>query len=290
MRLRSPSRSDGCKEYPAARRETAGMDTAIKRAIAALTFGADAQRHFDLAADRIAHALLEVTIPKIDGIEIGVKAEPSRLVGGDYIDLFVRGPASVVFGLGDASGKSLAAALNALMLRYLVRGLVTALGTDDLPLLVKHANTVVTQDVDADSFVTFIIGEVDRAAGTLRLVNAGHEPALILRSGAERLEVTAAQGLVLGVSPDAEYQQQLVPIASGDTIVLYTDGLTEATNERGELFTIDRLCDDIVANRALRPQELAESVFETVRAFAQGELRDDSTILVLRVWGGRTQR
>jgi sigma-B regulation protein RsbU (phosphoserine phosphatase) len=259
------------------------MDTAIKRAIAALTFGADAQRHFDLAADRIARALLEVTVPAVEGIAIGVKAEPSRLVGGDYIDLFVRGPKAVVFGLGDASGKSLAAALNALMLRYLVRGLVTALGTDDLPVLVKHANTVVTQDVDADSFVTFVVGEVDGAAGTLRLVNAGHEPALILRSGGERVEVTAPQGLVLGVSADAVYAEQIVPVAPGDTIVLYTDGLTEATNERGEFFTIDRLCDDIVANRAHNPQELAESVFQTVRAFAQGELRDDSTILVLRL-------
>jgi sigma-B regulation protein RsbU (phosphoserine phosphatase) len=256
------------------------MDTAIRRAIAALTFGADAQRHFDLAADRIAHALLEVTLPPIDGIALGVRAEPSRLVGGDYIDVFASGGAGVVFALGDASGKSLAAAL---MLRYLVRGLVTALGTADLAVLVKHANTVVTQDVDDDSFVTFVIGEVDRAAGVLRLVNAGHEPALVLRSGAQRVAVTEAHGLVLGVNAGTVYREQRIPVAPGDTIVLYTDGLTEATNERGELFTIDRLCEDIVAHRALPAQELADSVFQTVRAFAAGELRDDSTILVLHL-------
>lgn len=257
------------------------MDTAIKRAIAALTFGADAQRHFDLAADRIARALLEVAIPAVDGIEVGFRAEPSRLVGGDYLDLFRSGSTGIVFGLGDASGKSLAAALNALMLRYLVRGLVTALGTRDLALIVKHANTVVSQDVDDDSFVTFVCGEIDPAVGSLRMVNAGHEPALVLRHDADEVEVTQAHGIVLGVNADAEYAELTVLVAAGDIIVLYTDGLTEATNERGELYTIDRLKETIVAHRSKSPQELANSVFETVRAFANSELRDDSTILVL---------
>ncbi len=259
------------------------MDTAIKRAIAALTFGADAQRHFDLAADRIARALLEVAIPAVDGVEVGLRAEPSRLVGGDYIDLFRSGQSGIVFGLGDASGKSLAAALNALMLRYLVRGLVTALGTSDLTVLVKHANTVVTQDVDNDSFITFVCGELDPAAGTLRLVNAGHEPALVLRRDTAAVEVVESHGIVLGVDADAAYRQLEIAIEPGDTIVFYTDGLTEATNQRGELYTIDRLCDDIVANRDAGAQALADSVFETVRTFAAGELRDDSTILVLRL-------
>jgi serine phosphatase RsbU (regulator of sigma subunit) len=80
------------------------MDTSIRRAIAALTFGVDAQRHFDLAANRIAHALLDIAIPTVSGIEIGFHAEPSRLVGGDYLDLFPS-PIGIVFGLGDASGK-----------------------------------------------------------------------------------------------------------------------------------------------------------------------------------------
>jgi sigma-B regulation protein RsbU (phosphoserine phosphatase) len=257
------------------------MDSAIRRAVAALTFGADAQRHFDLAADRIARALLDVARPTVDGIEIGVCAEPSRLVGGDYVDLFRGGEGCVVFGLGDASGKSLAAALNALMLRYLVRGLITALGTADLPLVVKHANTVVTQDVDGDSFITFVCGELNRPAGLLRLVNAGHEPAVILRHDADRVEVTADHGIVLGVSMDASYEEIAVPVGPGDVIVFYTDGLTEATNERGELYTIDRLCEEIVAQRTLPPQALADAVFATVRRFANNELRDDSTILVL---------
>jgi len=259
------------------------MDTAIRRAIAALTFGADAQRHFDLAADRISRALLDVAIPAVAGLEIGFCAEPSRLVGGDYLDLLSGGPSRIIFGLGDASGKSLAAALNALMVRYLIRGLVTAMGTSDIPLLVKHANTVVTADVDADSFITLIFGEVDLATKSLRLVNAGHEPALILRRDAAAVEVTQLHGIVLGVSEDTDYAQIEVQIEPGDTIVFYTDGLTEATNNQGELYTIDRLCEEIIAHRAAAPQELANRVFEAVRRYANNELRDDSTIVVMRV-------
>ncbi len=266
------------------------MDTSIKRAIAAFTFGIDAQRHFDLAADRISRALLDVAIPAVPGVEIGFRAEPSRLVGGDYLDLLDHNGQSIIFCLGDASGKSLAAALNALMLRYLVRGLLTAMGIDDLALLVKHANTVVVNDVDHDSFVTFLCGVVDPGAGTFRFVNAGHEPALILRSAAADVEVTQAHGLVLGVNAGATYAQTTLPAGPGDTIVLYTDGLTEATNERGELFTIDRLCETIVANRTQPPHQLATCIFETVKAYANDELRDDSTVLVVRLTGDLPER
>jgi sigma-B regulation protein RsbU (phosphoserine phosphatase) len=128
-----------------------------------------------------------------------------------------------------------------------------------------------------------VCGELDPAAGTLRLVNAGHEPALVLRRDTAAVEVVESHGIVLGVDADAAYRQLEIAIEPGDTIVFYTDGLTEATNQRGELYTIDRLCDDIVANRDAGAQALADSVFETVRTFAAGELRDDSTILVLRL-------
>jgi len=259
------------------------VDTAIRRAIAALTLGTDAQRHFDLAADRISRTLLDVVAPAIEGIEIGVRAEPSRLVGGDYIDLLPSGRSGLLFALGDASGKSLAAALNALMLRYLVRGLVTALGTQALDTIVQHANTVLAQDVDDDSFVTFILGAIDPDLGQLRLVNAGHEPALILRRTSATVEVTQSHGIVLGVMDGATYPQETVAISRGDTIVLYTDGLTEATDQRGELFTVDRLCEEIVRNRSCPAKRLADAVFDTVRAYAGHELRDDATILVLRL-------
>jgi sigma-B regulation protein RsbU (phosphoserine phosphatase) len=198
------------------------MDAAIWRAVAALTHGDDADRHFDLAAKRIQDSLLSVTIPALAGFELGVHAEPARLVGGDYIDLYPVDDASLVFALGDASGKSLAAAMTALMLRYLVRGLVTANGIDDLALHLRHINRVVSEDLNDGAFITFILGVLDAATGTFRAANAGHEPPLLLRRGSDRVETIDPHGLVLGVEASSTYTEVCCDLEPGDIVVIYT--------------------------------------------------------------------
>jgi sigma-B regulation protein RsbU (phosphoserine phosphatase) len=257
------------------------MDAAIRRAVMALTLGDDAERHFDLAAKRISESLLAVSVPEVAGYEFGVHAEPARLVGGDYIDLYPVDE-GLLFALGDASGKSLAAAMTALMLRYLIRGLVTAQGTGDLAQLLAHANAVVSEDLTDGAFITFILGVIDRTRGTLRIVNAGHEPPLLLRATDERVVTIDAHGIVLGIDRTSTYREVACDLAPGDLVVIYTDGLTEATNERGELYTIERLSDDIARHRRLHASDLADRVFAGVQAFATGELKDDATILVIK--------
>lgn len=258
------------------------MNNAIRRAVAALTRGDDADRHFDLAAKRIQEALLDVAVPAVEGLEIGVHAEPARLVGGDYIDLYGLSGGSLVFAMGDASGKSLAAAMTALMLRYLVRGLVTAMGVADLTTLLGHVNTVVSEDLSDGAFITFLLGVYDAPSRSVRLVNAGHEPPLVLRAGEAMVGSIEAHGIVLGIGPTVAYPEVRCAIGRGDLVVLYTDGLTEATNERGEMYTIECLSADLVANRGRSAQDIADAMFEAVRVHANGELRDDATLLVLR--------
>jgi sigma-B regulation protein RsbU (phosphoserine phosphatase) len=258
------------------------MDAAIRRAVKALTLGDDAERHFDLAARRIEESLLAVHIPEFPGFDLGVHAEPARLVGGDYIDLYRADAASMVFALGDASGKSLAAALTSLMLRYLVRGLVTASGTADLAQQLAHINHVVSEDLTDGAFITFIIGVLNGTTGNMRVANAGHEPPLFLRAGSSTVETIKCAGIVLGVDACATFSEVECDLAAGDMVVIYTDGLTEATNTRGEMYTIERLSEDILRNRSLRAAELADTVFATVQEFATGELKDDATILALK--------
>jgi sigma-B regulation protein RsbU (phosphoserine phosphatase) len=258
------------------------MDAAVRRAVAALTLGDDAERHFDLAAKRIEESLLAVKIPAIAGFDLGVHAEPARLVGGDYIDLYPAEAGAVLFALGDASGKSLAAAMTALMLRYLVRGLVTATGTNDLARQLRHINHVVCEDLSDGAFITFIVGVLDSVTGRLRAANAGHEPPLLLRSGSAKVETLDPHGIVLGIDPAAEFSEVQCDLSAGDIVVIYTDGLTEATDKQGEMYTIERLSEDIVRNRSLGADKLAETVFATVREFAAGELRDDATILAIK--------
>jgi sigma-B regulation protein RsbU (phosphoserine phosphatase) len=258
------------------------MHSSIRSAIVALTLGEEGQRHFDLAAETIQRALLEVKVPVLEGIEIGVHAEPARLVGGDYIDLQVH-QGLLVFGLGDASGKSLAAALHALMLRYLVRGVLLCVGPEQLAAVVANTNTVVADDMPDEHFITFLLGTLDPKNGFLRFVNAGHEYPLLLRAGAPSVEALTTHGMVLGIDGSSKYAHEDAVLRPGDIFATYTDGLTEATNERGELYTIERLETFLVEHRDESAQGLADGIFTSVKEYASGELRDDATVLVIRM-------
>jgi serine phosphatase RsbU (regulator of sigma subunit) len=155
------------------------MWQSVSKIIGALTSGDDGARQYDIAAERIQSALLNVKAPDISGLDLGIHAEPARLVGGDYIDVFLR-DGHLLFGLGDASGKSLGAAINALMLRYLLRGLIQVLGPEKLAAIVRHTNDVVIQDLEeTDYFITLVIGTVHPVSGKFKVLNAGHEPALL---------------------------------------------------------------------------------------------------------------
>jgi phosphoserine phosphatase RsbU/P len=261
------------------------MWQSVSKVIGALTSGEDAARQYDIAAERIQSALLNITVPGVLGLDVGVHAEPARLVGGDYIDVFARDD-HLLFGLGDASGKSLGAAINALMLRYLLRGLLQVLGHEQLAAIVRHTNDVVIEDFEeTDYFITLLVGTLHAGSGHFKVVNAGHEPALILREGASKVEVMAAHGIVLGVDRHAKYLVQEAVLDIGDRVVLYTDGLTEATNERGELFTVERLREQFLEHRYLGAQALADRLFDDVKTYSNDEMRDDATILVIRRLG-----
>jgi sigma-B regulation protein RsbU (phosphoserine phosphatase) len=258
------------------------MRGAIRRAVSGLTIGDDAQRHFDLAAERIQHALLEVSIPVTPGVQIGVHAEPARLVGGDYVDMFLAEDGPLVVGLGDASGKSLAAALNALMLRYLVRGLVAALGTQKLPEIVTHTNRVLIGDMEEDAFITFVLVALDIAGENLRVVNAGHEPPMILRAGADSVETLDLHDIVLGVERTTDYVEDSCRLRRGDLVMFYTDGLTEASSAKGEMYTINRLKETLLAKRGLDAQALTDAIYDDVKVFSGGNMRDDATVVAIR--------
>ncbi len=259
------------------------MQQSIRGAISTFTSGDDSQRHFDLAAHRIQRSLLDLSVPSMPGLELGVHAEPARLVGGDYIDIHSSEDHLLVFGLGDASGKSLAAALNALMLRYLVRGLVRALGCNDLARIVSHTNAIVAEDLGDDgSFITFLLGAIDTSTGSLRVVNAGHEPPILLRAGSTAVETMTMHDIVLGVHTETHYVEETARLGPGDVAIFYTDGLTEATNERGELYTVERLREIASANRNLSAQGIADRLFEAVKAFSVDQMRDDATIFTVR--------
>ena len=258
------------------------MWSSMLRTLAGFSSGDEAGRHFELAAERIQHALLDISVPDVSRYEFGVYAEPAMLVGGDYIDLYRCTDDVLVFGLGDASGKSLAAALNSLMLRYLMRGLAKALGPTDLVRIVEYANEVLSEDMDDGSFITFLLGTLEIESGKLCIVNAGHEPPLILSAGDDQVRTLDVHDIVLGITPITNYRAEEYVLEDGDLALFYTDGLTEATNTDGEMYTIERLKRELLSSRDLPARDLAKSLFEATKRYTNGPMRDDSTVLVVR--------
>jgi sigma-B regulation protein RsbU (phosphoserine phosphatase) len=113
-------------------------------------------------------------------------------------------------------------------------------------------------------------------------VNAGHEPPLLYRRISNQVQTMDVHDIVLGIDKQTFYKEEQTVLAAGDVAVFYTDGLTEATNSKGELFTIERLKQELLKRADQPAQQIAETIFEKVKEYASGPLRDDATILVIR--------
>jgi sigma-B regulation protein RsbU (phosphoserine phosphatase) len=242
----------------------------------------DLVSEFAGVAEQIQRALLDVGIPSLPGLDVGIRAAPARLVGGDYLDIITRPGRAPLFAIGDVSGKSLPAAMRAVMLKYLVRGLTVAL-TDDLALILRQANEAMCDELEEDAFVTFLIATFEHENRLLRWANAGHDPPLAYRASQGKIEHLPPSGLVLGVERGTRYRVQTTMLEPEDAIVFYTDGFTDARSPGGEQFTLARIEEGLMEMRALTAQAMAEALFERVEAHAAGTLADDASIMVVRV-------
>jgi sigma-B regulation protein RsbU (phosphoserine phosphatase) len=257
------------------------MFYSIGRAIASLDEH-DLLSEFESVADRIQRSLLDVKVPAVAGLEVGYRAAPARIVGGDYLDVIERPGDQPLFAIGDVSGKSLPAALRAMTLKYLTRGLVSVLGGQMTEALAR-ANDVICADIEPDTFVTFCLATMSPDQRTLIVANAGHDPPLIYRPGTVEVEQLEPSGLALGVMEGFTYRQQTAPLGRGDVIAFYTDGFTEARNPQGEQFTLAHVKDGLLEYRDLPAQQLADALFERIEHYAAGTLNDDATIIIVRV-------
>ena len=237
---------------------------------------------FATVADQIQRALLAVHIPPLHDLDVGARAAPARLVGGDYIDVIARAGQAPLFAIGDVSGKSLPAAMRAVMLKYLIRGLAATL-SDDLTGILRHANEMICAEIEDDAFVTFLIATFERENRLLRVANAGHDPPLIYRSALGTIEQMRESGLVLGIDPSTHYREQTIALEPDDAVILYTDGFTDARDPGGEQFTLARIKEGLMSDRLLPAQAMADALFERVEEYAAGTLYDDASIVVIRV-------
>jgi sigma-B regulation protein RsbU (phosphoserine phosphatase) len=210
---------------------------------------------------------------------------PHGPVSGDYCDLIAANGsagASLYFLLGDVSGKGVAASLLMAHLNAAFRALVES----HVPPreLVARANRLLSESTLSSHYATLVCGRAS-AAGEVEIVNAGHcAPLIVRRDGG--VETLPASGLPLGLAPAgmaSGYSSERVALRDGDTLVLYTDGLTESVNSVGEEYGAGRLSRLLDQSRAASPQELVHKSLQDHDAFRAGHDRsDDLTILALR--------
>jgi sigma-B regulation protein RsbU (phosphoserine phosphatase) len=257
------------------------MFYSLGRAIAALE-GRDLIEEVDQVAARIHAALVPGVPPPVLGLDVGLRTAPARIVGGDYLDVVLHFGATPVFGIGDASGKSLPAALKAVILKYIVRSLAGLLH-DDLPRVLERANDIICDDIEPDAYISAALATISEDRRLLRLANAGHDPPLIHRAESGDIEQPPPAGLVLGILRGYEFSEQALALRPGDTVVFYTDGFTEARNPEGEQFTLAHVKEGLRQYHALDAQPLADALVQQVETYSAGTLRDDASILVIRI-------
>jgi sigma-B regulation protein RsbU (phosphoserine phosphatase) len=223
--------------------------------------------------------LLPSVLPQLAGVEIAGAWQPAREVGGDYFDVIALDHKRLGICIGDVAGKGITAALLMANLQASFRAFATP---DASPQEVcTKLNKFLSANLASGRFVTFFYGVLDSERRTLIYENAGHCPRLLIRSNgaAERLR---GGGAVLGVFPDWVYQDSTVQLERGDTLLLATDGVTEAENSRLEEFGEQRLLEAAGARNGTA-LDTQRAVMQQVTAYCAGNFRDDATLLVLRV-------
>ncbi len=239
-------------------------------------------------AERLQEALRPALPGKIPGLDVADYYQPAldeAEIGGDFFDVFALEKGCFVFVVADLSGKGLAAASQVATVRHMLRTLLY----DRQATIAEAVTRLNAMLVDHDlltGFATLFVGTYDANARTLTYVSCGQEPGLILRKATGDVEELGPTGPVLGGFPSASYVEQAVPLASGDVIGLFTDGLTEAGPNRKDLLGISGVLSVFreSVKDATSAQEITAQVMAGVEAVATaGGVRDDVCLLVVCV-------
>jgi sigma-B regulation protein RsbU (phosphoserine phosphatase) len=240
------------------------------------------KRELDIARD-VQAGLLPQKRPAIAGLDYDGTCRMAREVGGDYFDFLDLGSGRLGMALGDVSGKGVSAALLMASLQALLRSRAKQFA-DDPASLVTQVNESLADSTDPSKFATFFYAVYDPATRTLRYVNAGHNPPFLLRSGTSVVSRLRPTGMALGFDRAAVYAEGCDTLATGDVLLAFTDGLTEALNEAGEEFDDARAAGLLVGNRHLGATDLQRVVTAELEAFCgRAPQHDDVTIVVARV-------
>ena len=231
-------------------------------------------------AAEIQTGMLPSRAPDIAGVDLAGFNVPCRTVGGDYYDFFPYAGPSVGLALGDVSGKGMAASLMMMALHARVHVLAETPG--NLGDFMMRLNKATCATCPSNRFITFFFSVLDAVSGDLRFANAGHNPPILLRASGEA-RMLEGGGPVLGVISIAPYSEESSNLGSGDLLVLYSDGVTEANNPDFDEFGEERFIRVLSENRAHTAREIVDAVTAALKEFTAGAPQaDDITLLVAK--------
>jgi phosphoserine phosphatase RsbU/P len=241
-------------------------------------------------ARQVQSRLFPQKFPDLRTLEYAGGCAPARQVGGDYYDFLELRPGRLALVLADIAGKGVSGALLMANLQANLRSQY-AMALDDICQLLSSVNRLFYENTSDNSYATLFFADYDDSTHRLRYVNCGHLPPLLLRKGVstttslsppsniERLESTST---VLGLFEDWECNVSETSLGPGDTLLLYTDGVTEAANSGGEEFGESQLVELLRSHHDLDAQPLLDSIIQAVQTFSAEEQADDITLVVAR--------
>jgi hypothetical protein len=236
------------------------------------------EREMQLAR-RVQGDLLPKAVSVSPHIEFAAEAVAADHVGGDFYDLFETESGKVTILLGDVSGKGIPAAL----LASVVQGAVRSSGATQHETACERINGMLCERSASGQYATVFWAVFDPFTATLRYVNAGHAAPVLFKKSGGPAEKLSEGGPVLGLLPKATYAARTVQVETGDTLVVYSDGVSEAANSKQEEFGDDRIFSIGESSSERTPSEICQQIMTQVEAFSQsGAASDDRTLLVIR--------
>jgi sigma-B regulation protein RsbU (phosphoserine phosphatase) len=234
----------------------------------------------------VQRALLPQAVPDIPGLEVAAFSRPAQIVGGDYFDFVHFRDGAYGLAIADVAGHGMAAGLLMASIQTALRTLVPL--SDSPGEVMQRVNQFFCHNIHMTTFVTLFLGRFDSQSHTVQYANAGHNPPLhVHRNGTAApttwLRPTAA---AIGLVEEYAVRERSMTMAEGDVLLLYTDGVTEASNVREEEFGAQRLADVVLASAHAPARDLVRAVRSAVEAFVEGRaLDDDTTILACKTTG-----
>ena len=232
------------------------------------------------AAREIQNRLLPARMPAVDGFQIDGLCRSARVIGGDYFDAMDLDDRRIALCIADVSGKGMPAAL--LMANFQAAVKATIFNTSRPAELCDRVNRVMWHNTAISQFVTFFYAVLDTHTRRLTYANAGHNEPVLLRADGTWSRLSEG-GAVLGVFEDGRFDEGEVTLDTGDRVMMFTDGITEASNAAGDEFGEDRLVQLLAERRAMSAPAICRTVMSAIEHYNEERFEDDATLLVLAV-------